>query len=164
MDAVTLSPTSLGGATEIRAARPLPGCFAGGGEVLRQAFSRCPTVGAGQGCFPVRLMCSQPSGETWTRSSIGEPQRPDGDTDLVADLYWRLPEARITDILLEVDHAATGFTEAFENPAGVGHADDPRVARIRDVVAEQHARGAQPDFLHRTVGSQVVAPRTRHAG
>ena len=32
--------------------------------------------------------------------------------DLVADLYRRMPDARITDILLEVDDA-TGFTEAF---------------------------------------------------
>ena len=37
---------------------------------------------------------------------------PDGAADLVADLYRRLPEARITDILLEVDDA-TRFTEAF---------------------------------------------------
>ena len=37
---------------------------------------------------------------------------PDGAADLVADLYRRMPEARITDILLEVDDA-TRFTEAF---------------------------------------------------
>ena len=37
---------------------------------------------------------------------------PPGAADLVADLYRRLPEARITDILLEVDDA-TRFTEAF---------------------------------------------------
>ena len=37
---------------------------------------------------------------------------PDGAADLVADLYRRLPESRITDILLEVDDA-TRFTEAF---------------------------------------------------
>ena len=37
---------------------------------------------------------------------------PDGVADLVAGLYRRMPEARITDILLEVD-AATRFTEAF---------------------------------------------------
>ena len=37
---------------------------------------------------------------------------PDGAADLVADLYRRLPEARITDILLDVDDA-TRFTEAF---------------------------------------------------
>ena len=37
---------------------------------------------------------------------------PDGAADLVADLYRQMPEARITDILLEVDDA-TRFTEAF---------------------------------------------------
>ena len=37
---------------------------------------------------------------------------PDGAADLAADLYRRMPEARITDILLEVDDA-TRFTEAF---------------------------------------------------
>ena len=37
---------------------------------------------------------------------------PDGAADLVADLYRRLPDARITDILLEVDDA-TRSTEAF---------------------------------------------------
>jgi len=37
---------------------------------------------------------------------------PDDVDELVLDLYRRLPEVRITDILLEVD-AATGFTDAF---------------------------------------------------
>ena len=37
---------------------------------------------------------------------------PDGAADLVTDLYRRMPDARITDILLEVDDA-TRFTEAF---------------------------------------------------
>ena len=37
---------------------------------------------------------------------------PDWAADLVADLYRRMPETRITDILLEVDDA-TRFTEAF---------------------------------------------------
>jgi TnpA family transposase len=37
---------------------------------------------------------------------------PEEAGDLVLDLYRRLPEARITDILMEVDDA-TGFTEAF---------------------------------------------------
>ena len=37
---------------------------------------------------------------------------PEGADDLVLDLYQRLPEVRITDILLEVD-ADLGFTEAF---------------------------------------------------
>ena len=47
----------------------------------------------------------------------GEPSPetavPDGAADLVADLYRRMPEARITDILLEVDDA-TRFTEVFK--------------------------------------------------
>ena len=37
---------------------------------------------------------------------------PDGAADLVADLYRRMPDSRITDILIEVDDA-TRFTEAF---------------------------------------------------
>lgn len=37
---------------------------------------------------------------------------PEEAGDLVLDLYRRLPEARITDILMDVDNA-TGFTEAF---------------------------------------------------
>ncbi|MBP6655312.1 Tn3 family transposase [uncultured Bradyrhizobium sp.] len=37
---------------------------------------------------------------------------PQGADDLLSDLYRRIPETRITDIMLEVDRA-TGFTEAF---------------------------------------------------
>ena len=44
---------------------------------------------------------------------------PDGAADLVANLYRRLPDARITDILLEVDDA-TRFTEAFDATYGAG--------------------------------------------
>ena len=41
------------------------------------------------------------------------PVDPPADADeLILDLYRRLPEVRITDILLEVDQA-TGFTDAF---------------------------------------------------
>ena len=45
---------------------------------------------------------------------IGRPATamPEEADELVLDLYRRLPEVRITDILLEVD-AATGFTDAF---------------------------------------------------
>ena len=41
-----------------------------------------------------------------------EAAEPDGAADLVADLYRRMPDARITDILLKVDDA-TRFTDAF---------------------------------------------------
>ena len=45
---------------------------------------------------------------------IGRPATavPEDAGELVLDLYRRLPEVRITDMLLEVD-AATGFTDAF---------------------------------------------------
>ncbi len=43
-----------------------------------------------------------------------EADVPEEASDLVLDLYRRLPEARITDILMEVDEA-TGFTEAFSH-------------------------------------------------
>ena len=46
------------------------------------------------------------------RVERSETAVPDGAADMVAALYRRLPEARITDILLEVDDA-TRFTEAF---------------------------------------------------
>ena len=43
---------------------------------------------------------------------------PEDVDELVLDLYRRLPEVRITDILLEVD-AAIGFTDAFTHlPTG----------------------------------------------
>ena len=43
---------------------------------------------------------------------VASPSRWPWAADLVADLYRRMPEARITDILLEVDDAIR-FTEAF---------------------------------------------------
>ena len=86
---------------------------------------------------PVRATGSPNAGSRWTKVDAGwTPQRepvrslataiedsllrverteaavPDGAADLVTDLYRRMPDARITDILLEVD-AATRFTEAF---------------------------------------------------
>ena len=41
-----------------------------------------------------------------------KPDMPDEAGELVPDLYKRLPEVRITDLLLDVDKA-TGFTDAF---------------------------------------------------
>lgn len=41
-------------------------------------------------------------------------QAPDGAEELVSDLYQRLPDIRITDMLLEAD-ADIGFTDAFRN-------------------------------------------------
>ena len=86
---------------------------------------------------PVRTTGSPSAGSPWTRGlrrlaaaaragaiaggsiedSVLRVERteaavPDGAADLVADLYRRMPDARITDILLEVDDA-TRFTEAF---------------------------------------------------
>ena len=37
---------------------------------------------------------------------------PDGADELILDLYKRVPDTRITDIMMDVD-AATGFTDAF---------------------------------------------------
>ena len=46
------------------------------------------------------------------RIERAESRIPEGTDDVVLDLYHRLPAARITDILIEVDDA-TGFTDAF---------------------------------------------------
>ena len=89
------------------------------------------------GSRPVRTTGSPSAGSPWTRAcarlaaaaragaiaggsiedSVLRVERtegavPEGAAALVADLYRRMPEARITDILLEVDDA-TRFTEAF---------------------------------------------------
>ena len=53
------------------------------------------------------------AGSPSTRACAGDGTAvPDGAADLVADLYRRMPEARITDILLEVDDA-TRFAEGI---------------------------------------------------
>ena len=59
---------------------------------------------------------------------------PDGAADLVADLYRRMPEARITDILLEVDDA-TRFTEAFTH-LRTGEPCRDRIGLLKVLLAE----------------------------
>ena len=54
--------------------------------------------------------------------------------ELVLDLYRRLPEVRITDILLEVD-AATGFTDAFTHPRTGAPCKD-RIGLLNVLLAE----------------------------
>lgn len=63
-----------------------------------------------------------------------EADIPDETSELVLDLYRRMPEARITDILMEVDHA-TGFTDAFTHlRTGVPCAD--RIGLLNVILAE----------------------------
>ena len=59
---------------------------------------------------------------------------PDGAADLVADLYRLMPEARITDILLEVDHAPR-FTEAFTH-LRTGEPCGDRISLLNVLLAE----------------------------
>ena len=99
---------------------------------------------------PVR----SPAGTSKTASSASRGRKPPcrtGAADLVADLYRRLPEARITDILLEVDDA-TRFTEAFTHlrtgePLPRPHRSAQRAARrghqprpAQDGRGHEHAR------------------------
>ena len=60
---------------------------------------------------------------------------PEEASDLVLDLYRRLPEARITDILMEVDDA-TGFTEAFTH-LHTGAPCRDKVGLLNVVLAEE---------------------------
>ncbi|MHA7882110.1 Tn3 family transposase [Nitratireductor rhodophyticola] len=59
---------------------------------------------------------------------------PDGAEDLILDLYKRIPDARITDILLEVD-SATGFTEAFTH-LRIGVPCKDRIGLLNVILAE----------------------------
>ena len=54
---------------------------------------------------------------------------PDGPADLVADLYRRLPEARITDILLEVDDATPHGVPVDDDLGRSGGGARPRFER-----------------------------------
>ena len=74
---------------------------AGSGELRRLAAAARARVIAGGSIEDSMLRVERTEGAV-----------PDGAADLVADLYRRMPDARITDILLEVDDA-TRFTEAF---------------------------------------------------
>ena len=67
---------------------------------------------------------------------IGRPATamPEDVDELVLDLYRRLPEVRITDILLEVD-AATGFTDAFTHLRTVAPCKD-RIGLLNVLLAE----------------------------
>ena len=60
---------------------------------------------------------------------------PEDVDELVLDLYRRLPEVRITDILLEVD-AATGFTDAFTH-LRTGTPCKDRIGLLNVLLAEE---------------------------
>ena len=76
---------------------------------------------------------------------IGRPATavPGEADELVLDLYRRLPEARITDILLEVD-VATGFTDAFAH-LRTGAPCRDRIGLLNVLLAEGLKPGAQQD-------------------
>ena len=59
---------------------------------------------------------------------------PDEAGDLVLDLYKRLPEIRITDLLLDVDEA-TGFTDAFTH-LRTGAPCNDRIGLLNVILAE----------------------------
>ena len=59
------------------------------------------------------------------------------------DLYARLPEVRITDILIEVD-AATGFTDAFTH-LRTGAPCKDRIGLLNVLLARRYARHCDCD-------------------
>ena len=59
---------------------------------------------------------------------------PDGADDLVLDLYRRMPEVRITDLILDVDRA-TGFTDAFTHLRTCAPCRD-RIGLLNVILAE----------------------------
>jgi TnpA family transposase len=61
-------------------------------------------------------------------------QAPDGADDLLFDLYKRVPDTRITDILLQVDEA-TGFTDAFTH-LRTGAAPKDRIGLLNVLLSE----------------------------
>ena len=63
-----------------------------------------------------------------------ESDVPDGADEFVLDLYRRLPEVRVTDLMLEVD-AVTGFTDAFTH-LRTGVACKDRIGLLNVLLAE----------------------------
>ena len=100
------------------------------------------------------------------RLTAAVPEEADA---MVLDLYKRLPEIRITDLLLEVDDAI-GFTEAFTHlRTGVPCKD--RVGMLNVLLAEglnlglsQNGRGHKHPRLFPTVALVAVACRKRGDG
>ena len=88
---------------------------------------------------------------------------PDGAADLVTDLYRRMPDVRITDILLQVDNA-TWFTEAFTH-LRTGSPCRDRIGLLNVLLAEGiKSRPAQDGRSHdhaRVLGTSVLP--VRHA-
>ena len=68
---------------------------------------------------------------------------PDGAADLVTDLYRRIPDVRITDILLAVDDA-TRFTEAFTH-LRTGSPCRDRIGLLNVLLAEGINLGLRKD-------------------
>ena len=83
---------------------------------------------------------------------------PDGAADLVADLYRRMPEARITDILLEVDDA-TRFTEAFTHLRTGEPCRGDRIGLLNVLLAEgiNLSRHVEGDAFDRALAVVVEA-------
>ena len=71
---------------------------------------------------------------------------PEDVDELVLDLYRRLPEVRITDILLEVD-AATGFTDAFTH-LRTGTPCKDRIGLLNVLLAEGLSKMAEASNTH----------------
>ena len=74
---------------------------------------------------------------------------PDGAADLVADLYRRLPETRITDILLEVDDATPHGVPVDDDLGPSGGGARPRFERPLLAICERTLR-------HRAGGGGVA--------
>ena len=88
---------------------------------------------------------------------------PDGSGDLVLDLYRRIPDTRITDILLEVDDA-TRFTEAFTH-LRTGAPSAARALRSpRSDAIPAGSRASSAPTAHRADGRTTPTPAGRLRG